>query len=443
LAQFDAFLKGLPAGVQVFSLFHERPALLDLLVQICSAAPALARYLGRNAGVFDAVLTPGFYGALPDREAYAAALGTWLANASDFEDVLDLTRLWNKEARFQVGVHLLRGLSSPAEVGGAYADIAETTIRGLLPHVTTEIARRHGAPPGRGAVVLGMGKLGSRAMSATSDLDLIVIYDADRGADSDGRKPLPAAQYYAKLTKALVNALTVPTAEGRLYEVDMRLRPSGKQGPVATGFAGFRSYQAQEAWTWEHLALCRARVVAGEAELGADVAEAIAEILLTPREADKILSDTKAMRARLAEARTDLDRWEVKQGPGRLLDIDLFLQAGVLITGLGREPMNGAAAERLREAGWLTGEACATIVAAQDLLSHVQALARLCVEGRFDPTLGGPGLAEVLTSATGFETLEALADGMDRAATAAALLIDRRLGPGALTAAGPASHPLP
>ncbi|MEL6125134.1 MAG: bifunctional [glutamine synthetase] adenylyltransferase/[glutamine synthetase]-adenylyl-L-tyrosine phosphorylase [Pseudomonadota bacterium] len=432
LAQFDAFLRGLPAGVQVFSLFQERPALLDLLVQICSSAPALARYLGRNAGVLDAVLDPRFYAALPDLAGYQARLAEWLDRAGDFEDALDLVRLWNKEARFQVGVHLLRQISSPEEVAVAYADIAEATVNGLMAPVIAEVSRRHGPPPGRGAAVLGMGKLGTRAMTATSDLDLIVIYDADPADESAGPKPIPAAQYYAKLTKTLVNALTVPTAEGRLYEVDMRLRPSGKQGPVATGFASFRTYQAQEAWTWEHLALCRARAVAGRADLRRDVTEAIADVLLMPWDRERILADTAAMRARLAEARKEGqgDPWEVKQGPGRLLDIDLFLQAGVLICGLGDRPMDGDTPDRLRQADWLDTEEHRTVVDALGLHAHVQALARLCVEGRFDPSAAGAGLAEVLTGATGHESLEELATALETTAGAAAALIDRRIGTG-------------
>src|SRR5690606_37624182 len=164
--------------------------------------------------------------------------------------------------QFRVGVHHLRGLIEAEQAGQHYADLAEAALAALAPLVADEFARRHGPAPGVGAAVLGMGSLGARQMNALSDLDLLVIYDADGAEASDGAKPLATRAYYARLTQALLAALTAPTAAGRLYQVDMRLRPSGRQGPVATSIGAFSDYQLNEAWTWEHLALTRARVVA-------------------------------------------------------------------------------------------------------------------------------------------------------------------------------------
>ncbi|MBB5514860.1 glutamate-ammonia-ligase adenylyltransferase [Rubricella aquisinus] len=429
LRQFDAFLTRLPAGVQVFSLLDANRALLDLLVEICAAAPRLARYLGRNSGVFDAVLARDFFGPLPDAAAMERELTAWLDPLSDYETVLDTVRRWNKEVRFRVGVHLLRGLASHGEAGGAFADIADVSLRALLPHVIADFARKHGAPPGRGIAIVGMGKLGTREMTATSDLDLIMIYDAQGEAESNGPKPLSSGAYYARLTRALTGAITVPTAEGALYEVDMRLRPSGRQGPVAVSLPGFVSYQQSEAWTWEHLALCRGRVLAGEDALAADVRAAIRDVLLAPHDAGKVAEDVRAMRQRLQDAhgKADADPWEVKQGQGRLLDIDLLVQMGVLLNGLGAAPIGPDAIDRLEGCGWLTPSQATHLFRAQQLMLHVQAVARVAVEGRFHPDHAGDGLNAVLTRETGCDDIPTLERRLAEYARDAAQVIAERL----------------
>ena len=173
-----------------------------------------------------------------------------------------------KERHFRIGVHLLRGLAEPEEAAVAYSGVADAVLAALWPIVTAEFAQRHGPPPGAGAVVVAFGKLGSREMTVSSDLDLIVVYDAEGAEASAGKRPLAVSAYYARLTQALIAALSAPMAEGILYKVDMRLRPSGQPGPVATALPAFRRYQAEEAWTWEHMALTRARVIAGPAGAG-------------------------------------------------------------------------------------------------------------------------------------------------------------------------------
>ncbi|MGB0498625.1 MAG: bifunctional [glutamine synthetase] adenylyltransferase/[glutamine synthetase]-adenylyl-L-tyrosine phosphorylase [Rubricella sp.] len=430
LNQFDRFLRGLPAGVQVFSLFEANPALLDLLVEICAAAPRLAAYLGRHAAVFDAVLDRDFFAPLEGRGTLAAALQARLAPLDDFERVLDEARRWNKEVQFRAGVHLLRDLATHAEVAAAFSDIAEVSLDALMPRVIAEHARRHGPPPGRGAAVIAMGKLGSREMTATSDLDLIVVYDGAGEAESDGEKPLPTAQYYARLTRALTSAMTVQTAEGPLYEVDMRLRPSGRQGPVAVSLSGFRSYQRNEAWTWEHLALSRARVVAGPPDLAADVAGVIADVLALDRDEAQVLGDVRDMRARLAKAhqREASDPWELKQGPGRLLDIDLCIQAGLLLSRVDGPDPDESPLARLARAGWLSPGGVEALGVARDLMLHVQAVTRVAVDGRFAPERAGAGLRAVLLRDTGCASLDALTERLRCVQADAAAAIGDRLG---------------
>ena len=263
---FDRFLHGLPAGAQLLALIEANPKLLDLLTEICAAAPKLADHLARRASVLDAVLDAEFFAPPPDLAAQIAELKATTSGVEDYERLLDAVRRWAAEKRFQIGVLLLQGALTPTAAGPAYADIAEACLVVLVPAVEAEHAVRNGPPPGDGAAVLALGRLGSREMTAGSDLDLIVVYDAEPTAVASGGvddpRP-PAGQYYARFTQRLISALTAPTAEGALYEVDMRLRPSGRSGPLATSLAAFARYQLEDAWVWEHLALTRGRAVAG------------------------------------------------------------------------------------------------------------------------------------------------------------------------------------
>ncbi|MFN4204694.1 MAG: glutamine-synthetase adenylyltransferase, partial [Tabrizicola sp.] len=232
-----------------FSLFDANPQLIDLIVDICATAPGLAQYLSRNSAVLDAVIGGDFFADWPGPKALAADLAARLAGIGDYEARLTAARVWAREWHFRVGVHHLRGLIDASVAGREYADLAGAVLAALWPVVIAEFGSKHGPPPGRGAIVLGMGSLGAERLNAASDLDLIVIYDSAGEESSEGKRPLAARAYYARLTQALVTALTAPMADGRLYEVDMRLRPSGRQGPVATSIQSFRDYQMTEAWT--------------------------------------------------------------------------------------------------------------------------------------------------------------------------------------------------
>ncbi len=394
LAAFDGFLAGLPAGVQLFSLFEANPQLMDLLADIVGTSPDLARYLSRNAGVFDAVIAGDFFSPWPGETALLGMLEDQLSSEADYERRLDLARRWTKEWHFRIGVHLLRGLMTAQEAGQAYADLAGAVLAALWPVVQESFAAKHGPPPGRGAVVLGMGSLGSGRLHARSDLDVIVIYDAQGVDMSEGRRPLPARSYYARLTQALITAMTAPMAEGKLYDVDMRLRPSGNQGPVATSWQAFQTYQREEAWTWEHLALTRARVMAGPAGLAADVERFRLELLGRPRARDKVLGDVAAMRARLAAAKGGGGVWDAKLGPGRMMDIELLAQAVSLTSGVPQRRVAEALRASLDEASGVAHEGAQDrmrrldpepLVAAYELAWAVQIGTRLVSEKAFVP----------------------------------------------------------
>lgn len=333
LRAFDGFLSRLPAGVQLFSLLKINPQLSDLLIDIVSTSPELAEYLSRNAAVLDAVIGGDFFSDWPGEAALTDTLSATLKLEGDYEARLDATRRWAREWHFRVGVHHLRGLTDAMTAGAQYADLARAVLQALWSVVIDEFARKHGVPPGRGAVLVGMGSLGARRLTATSDLDMIVIYDADGIEASDGKRPLASRVYYARLTQAMITAMTAPMAQGRLYEVDMRLRPSGSQGPVATSFASFESYQMGEAWVWEHLALTRADIVAGPQDLARDFEVARGKVLGKSRNRTETLHEVARMRARLAAAKAPDGPWDAKNGPGRLQDIELLAQAGALLKG--------------------------------------------------------------------------------------------------------------
>ena len=332
LVALDGFLAGLPAGVQIFSLFDANPALVDLIIDIAATAPSLALYLSRHSAVLDGVIGGAFWAPWPTDGALTDELASLLAAAPDYEARLDGARIWQKEWHFRIGVHLLRGLISADDAGAQYAALARAVIAALWPVVAQDFARRHGPAPGRGAAVLGMGSLGAGRLNAASDLDIILIYDAQGFENSDGLRPLPTRQYFARLTQSFVTALSAQTSKGRLYEVDVRLRPSGRKGPVATSLAAFASYQRDEAWTWEHLALTRARVMVGDAGLSQDIEDLRRAIIAEKGAGAALRADVADMRARLAVAQTGMPcDWEAKAGAGRMMDIELCAQTLALL----------------------------------------------------------------------------------------------------------------
>ncbi len=426
LLQFDGFLRGLPAGVQLFSLFEANPQLTQLIVDIAATAPALAQYLSRNAGVLDAVIGGTFFSAWPGPEVLTQKLAQVLSACPDYETQLLAARLWAKEWHFRIGVHHLRGLIDADTSGAQYADLADAVVAAMWPMVLAEFARKHGPMPGKGAVVLGMGSLGAQRLNAGSDLDLIMIYDADGVDTSDGPRPLVTRMYYARLTQALVTALTAQMAEGRLYEVDMRLRPSGRAGPVATSLDAFRAYQMDEAWTWEHLALTRARPVVGNAALAQAVEVFRRNILAAKGQGPTVMSDLAEMRARIAEAKPPQGDWDAKIGAGRLQDTELICQAIALRAG---SPARDGASQLAAgvAAGLLSAADASAIAHASGLFWRMQAAARLLTGGTLIPEELGEGGRNMILRETGFARMAELQEGMQDAAKAADAVISAKL----------------
>ncbi|MDP2079773.1 MAG: glutamine-synthetase adenylyltransferase [Pseudotabrizicola sp.] len=406
LRALDGFLAGLPAGVQIFSLFEANPTLIELIIDIAGTSPGLARHLSRNAGVLDAVIGGSFWTAWPGTASLRADLVKALDEVPDYEKKLDTARRWVKEWHFRVGVHHLRGLVDAFEAGKSYADLADAVVGALWPVVVAEFARKYGPMPGRGAVLIGMGSMGAQRLNAGSDLDLIMVYDAAGVEDSAGPKPLATRPYYARLTQAMVTALTAQMPEGRLYEVDMRLRPSGRQGPVATSLQSFTSYQEDEAWTWEHLALTRARVLAGDPDLAGEVEAFRRDLLQRKGKGSTVRADVASMRERLQAAKPAKGSWEAKNGAGRLMDVELCAQMAALIAG---SPARGV--ERQIAAGAVAGLSQSDQTALLDayrLLWRLQCGARLLTEGPLEMDSLGEGGRAFLLRETGEPSAEAL-----------------------------------
>ena len=386
--RFDAFLSGLPSGVQLFLMFHSNPQLLDLVAEIMGKAPRLAEHLSRRPAILDSVLMPDFFDHPPDPRALLSELKDLLSRADHFEQALDISRRWNADRRFQIGVQCLRDAIDPGQSGRAFSNIAEAALSGLYPVVEEEFARAHGRIEGAGMAVLALGKLGSREMTASSDLDLIFIYsipDGDIEAKSDGAKPLGAQQYFARLSQRLINGLTALTAEGLLYEVDMRLRPSGTKGPIASTLEGFIQYHSSAAWTWEQMALTRARVLLGPKELHRRLGEAIRDVLSVARDPEGLLRDVADMRQRLDTEHGSTSLWALKNLRGGIVDIEFIAQYLTLRHGHGHPEILGLDTRdtlaALMDAGLLDRDSGARLIDASGLWQGLQGLLALTIEG--------------------------------------------------------------
>ncbi|MBV1694397.1 MAG: bifunctional [glutamine synthetase] adenylyltransferase/[glutamine synthetase]-adenylyl-L-tyrosine phosphorylase [Hyphomicrobiales bacterium] len=430
LIGFDRFLSELPSGVQLFSLLKQQPGLIDLVAAIMGSAPRLARVLSRQRRALDAVLDPGFFGTLASLQALQSIVDAELAEAPDLQTALDRARVVGHEQAFLIGVRVLTGTISAESAGGAYAALADSLIRAMLARVTAHMEQAHGRVPGGAAAVIAMGKLGGREMTAASDLDLILVYDFDAEAQaSDGPRPLAPAQYYARLTQRLISAITAQTAEGALYEVDMRLRPSGQKGPVATQLSSFIEYQASEAWTWEHMALTRARVVCGPPALTAKVEAAIANTLVRPRDRARIATDVREMRARIAAEKGAIDIWDLKQVRGGLVDIEFIAQHLQLVCAAECPQILDQNTERalakLAAAGCLDAAIADRLIATVRLEHSLTQVLRLCLDGSFDPAKAPDGLTHLLARAANAPDLATLTADLKARLTDAAELFDQ------------------
>lgn len=416
---FDNFLAGLPSGVQLFSLFQAHPPLLDLLSEILGGAPRLADWLSRKPILLDSVLSEDFYEPMEEVAAEDDELRSALGLARDFQDRLDAVRRWTNDRKFRTGVHLLRGITDGDRIGPSLSAVAEASLHAILPAAEAEFAESHGRIPGEGMAVVAYGKLGGGELLPMSDLDLVFVYDVAEGAEaSDGPKPIGPQVYYLRLCQRLVTAITTETGEGALYEVDTRLRPSGRSGPLATqrsGFEGYYSLPDGEAWTWEHMALTRARPVYGAPEFCRSLEDTIRRTLTQRRDPARVLVDVDDMRRRVAREFPAASDFDVKYRPGGLVDVEFIAQALQLVHAADRPDVlsanTGRALERLGAAGILSPDDAQALREALALWRRLQAMIRLTApSGGFNPTSAPDGQRRALARGAG---VDAFAD-LDR-----------------------------
>jgi glutamate-ammonia-ligase adenylyltransferase len=402
LVKFDDFLSRLPSGVQLFSFIKAQPWLLDLLAQIIGMAPFLSSQLSRNPLMLDAVLNAEDFKNNSSLKDLSNSLDEQLLLARDFQDILDHTRKWANEAKFQVGLQILRGNTDVIHSGETLTHIAEVSLNTMLTHVKEEFAKKHGIIKNSSLCILAMGKLGSYEFTTTSDVDIVLIYDADdMSAVSNGAKSLGVNHYYARLSQNFINSITALTAEGKLYEVDMRLRPSGTAGPLAVSIESFNDYQKGQAWTWEHMALTRGRVISGPDTLRIKIETIIHNILSHPGRAhDNLLHEVAKMRVKLAENFGTDNIWSMKNIRGGIIDIEFICQYTLLANGdkypsiLKRNTLRQL--KEIKKAKILSADDVKTLSKACHIMQTSQSLLRLCLGTTSKSKERPPALLETL-----------------------------------------------
>jgi [glutamine synthetase] adenylyltransferase / [glutamine synthetase]-adenylyl-L-tyrosine phosphorylase len=402
--RFDAFLARQPAGVQLLSLFQRNPGLLDRIAAVLGAAPSLADHLSNHPAAFDGLLS------LEENSDPARLLRVRLRDARLLEDAIEIIRRTVREEDFTVSVATMEGRLDADAAGLRRTAIADAALGALLPAVLVDFASRFGRIRGGSMAVVAMGKAGGREMMAGSDLDLMLVYDHPATvAESRGARRMPVRQWFVRAAHAYVAAVTAPGVDGPLYDVDMRLRPSGNKGPVAVSLGSFRRYHAESAWTWERMALTRARVVAGPPALRARIETAIAEALATAGEPDRIRADAASMRARMLRDLPPDGAWDVKLRNGGQIEVEFVAQVLQLIHARDApelcSPTTRIALARLARAGLLPADDAALLIRADHIWRTVQGMLRITV---------GRGARGDLPDASARALLRAVATAVDR-----------------------------
>ncbi len=403
LLAFDHAMTRMPAAIELFSILKSNKAMRELFADVLGGAPRLADIIARRPHVLDAAIDPAVWNSSTGH--IGARIHNLFPQNPATEDFLDSMRDLYQEEAFLIGVRLLSGHTPPHVAGHAYSDLATSIVQACLKIVLRDFSVDHGVLPGGRCAVFGLGKLGSREMTASSDLDLVFLYDYhEASAVSNGAKALHAAQYYARLAQRLISALTVSTRRGGLYEVDMRLRPSGRQGPIATRFSSFSEYQASEAETWEHMALTRARFLAGDETLGADANAKIKSILFRPRDPDVLAREVADMRAMIAQEKGDDDPWDLKLASGGIIDLEFIIQ--FLVLSIRQDDLHRLVFETpeniYRQAARLnriTRDDAETLAEAYIVFSAVTQMIRLTTNGGFNPGSAASGVLRRIASA--------------------------------------------
>ncbi len=412
---FDRFLGALQRGGRLISLLSQNRDLVALVALILGAAPRLGDMLARQPQIMDGLIDPRFFGAMPDRRELSQRLAVTLQDADSYEDFLDRLRLFGQESLFLIGTRILSGTVSAQQASVAFADVAEGIVHTVHGLVTEQFAAQYGRIKGQETAILAMGRLGSREMTASSDLDLILLYDHDHEhPESDGERSLHGAQYFARLTQRLISAFTTRTNYGVLYNVDMRLRPSGRAGPLASRLDSFADYQEREAWTWEHMALTRARVISSSPDFRKKIETIIRGVLTRPRDLSGTAGDVADMRRAIALEKGENDVWDLKLAAGGLVDIDFIAQYLQLAHAANKPEILSVSTlqvlDNAAKLGVLAQPDAEILRSATRLYHDLTQILRLCVSDKFKPETAGDDLLRVMARAgdtPDFSALEA------------------------------------
>ena len=377
IARFDNMIEAMPSAINVFRLLEARPGLLQLVADILSYAPTLADDLGRQSRYLDALIDTSAMHLPGDVSALQDAMQRRIGNA-DYQSTLDIVRDYVGEKRFALGVQLIEGRSDALAISQAYAHLAEASLETLTTATLAEFEKAHGKIPGGELIILALGRLGGEALTHASDLDIILLFSGDHLAESDGPRSLGATQYFNRLAQRVIAAMSVATASGALYEIDTRLRPSGADGLLCASVKSFDQYQRQNAWTWEHMALTRARVLFGSAGARGQVAEIIRDVLHTKRDIPKLRHDIATMRKDMAAHKPPKGALDVKLLPGGLVDMEFIIHALQLETHDGMRPQLGPAIDALVAAGHLQADFAQAFALMARLLVMVRLIAPDC-----------------------------------------------------------------
>ncbi|MEK9940144.1 MAG: hypothetical protein VW548_04175, partial [Methylotenera sp.] len=433
LARFDRFISELPFGVQVFSLLRSNSWLLNFLMEMFAVAPDLSELLADRPALLDGLLDRTFFERFPTEDKLERELAAAVGDEGEVEAALGACRRWLNECQFRIGVLFLRGTLNSDEATHQYSVAAEAIIRKVLRIVQLEFEKQFGNVPEGRFSIIALGKLGSREMSVRSDLDIITIYDApDELTESvGGRKSLPAAMYYARLSTRLVSAITAQMADGRLFEVDLRLRPTGTKGPVTTSLKGFKLYHDGSAWTWECMALTRARAVAGDRSLSDEMIGIIEGIIRRKRDDQVLVRDVGEMRELIEKTNKPESAWDVKYISGGIIDCEFIAQYLLLKHSAEKPniitPNTTKAVENAGAMGILEDKECAALVNAIRLWRTIQLVTRLTSSGQSDEQIRTASLS-IAFERIGMGAIDDVKSVVDNTALVARSIYEKLIG---------------
>ena len=400
LNRLSDIVERLSSGVNFFRLLEARPQLAELLAKVLAHAPALADQLARRPELFEGLFDASSFSMPPPAAEFATRLEEAM-RGQPYDMALDRARRLVNERRFALGVQLIDRRRDPLEVTEGYARVAEGALVALGERTVREFEQAHGGFPDGELVILGLGRLGGHSLTHASDLDMIYLHTAAEGGVSDGRKPLGPNDYFNRLATRVTAALSVSTAAGPLYDVDVRLRPEGAKGMLVVSLDAFERYQREEAWTWEHMALCRARPVFGSENARRRAARIIDDVLRMPRDRAQVVRDAAKMRAEMATHKPPQGPLDVKLGPGGLVDLEFAVHVLQLTTHVGLNTRLEDAVDALADASLVE----ANVVEALRLLSRMLVMMRLVAPGDVKPT---PDTWQLVAEACGAATWDEL-----------------------------------